>query len=157
MFVVVFQSPSHIQLFLTPWMAACQASWFLTISWSLQKFMSIELVMLSNHLILCHPLLLPQSFPASESFPISHLLASGKRRQWHPTPVLLPRKIPWTEEPGRLQYGVAKNQMRLGNFTFNFHFHALQKEMGLQCSCLENPRDGGAWWAAVYGVAQSQK
>ena len=41
--------------------------------------------------------------------------------------------------------------------TLHFHFHALEKEMAtfLQCSCLETPRDGGAWWAAVYGVAQS--
>ena len=40
----------------------------------------------------------------------------------------------------------------------HFHFHALEKEMAtlLQCSCLENPRDSGAWWASVYGVAQSR-
>ena len=37
-----------------------------------------------------------------------------------------------------------------------FHFHALQKETATHsCSCLENPRDRGAWWAAVYGVSQS--
>ena len=54
--------------------------------------------------------------------------------------------------------GVAESQTRLSDFTFTFHFHALEKEMAtpLQCSCLENPRDQGAWWAAVYGVAQSQ-
>ena len=39
----------------------------------------------------------------------------------------------------------------LSDFTFTFHFHALEKEMASQCSCLENPRDGGAWWAAVSG------
>ena len=46
----------------------------------------------------------------------------------------------------------------VSDLTFTFHFHALEKENGnpLQCSCLENPRDGGAWWAAVYGVAQSR-
>ena len=51
-------------------------------------------------------------------------------------------------------HGVAKSRTRLNDFTFTFHFHALEKENGnpLQCSCLENPRDGGAWWAAVYGV-----
>ena len=80
MFVVVFQSPSRAQLFWTPWMAACQASLFLTISWSLQKFMSIELVMPSNRLILCHPLLLPSIFPASGSFPMSQLSAPGRGR-----------------------------------------------------------------------------
>ena len=54
-------------------------------------------------------------------------------------------------------HGVTKSRARLSDFTFTFHFHALEKEMAtLQCSCLENPRDGGAWWAAVCGVAQSQ-
>ena len=54
-------------------------------------------------------------------------------------------------------HGVAKSWTRLSDFTFAFHFHALEKEMAThsQCSCLENPRDGGAWWAAVCGVAQS--
>ena len=52
---------------------------------------------------------------------------------------------------------VTKSWTRLSDFTFTFHFHALEKEMATHsCSCLENPRDGGAWWAAVYGVAQSQ-
>ena len=66
-------------------------------------------------------------------------------------------KIPWTEESGRLQvHGVAKSQTRLSDFAFTFHFHALEKEMATHsCSCQENPRDGGAWWAAVSGVAQS--
>ena len=61
---------SHVQLFVTLWTAACQASLSITNSRSLLKLMSIELVMPSNHLILCHPLFLP-SFPASGSFPIS--------------------------------------------------------------------------------------
>ena len=52
-------------------------------------------------------------------------------------------------------HGVARSRTRLSNFTFTFHFHALEKEI-LQCSCLENPRDGRARWAAIYGVAQSQ-
>ena len=97
--------------------------------------------------------------------------------------------------------GIAKRWTRLSDFTFTFHFHALEKEMAthsstlawkipwmeepdglqsmgllrvghdwatslllsctgngnpLQCSCLENPRNGGAWWAALYGVAQSR-
>ena len=66
------------QLFVTAWTAACQASPSFAISWSLLKFMSIELMMPSNHLILCHPLLLPpQSFPASGSFQLSQLFTSG--------------------------------------------------------------------------------
>ena len=55
---VVVQSLSHVHFFVTPWTAACQASLFITKSWSLLKFLSIDLVMPSNHLILCHPLLL---------------------------------------------------------------------------------------------------
>ena len=63
--VVVVQLLSHVQLFATPWTAACQASLSFTISWGLLKLMSIESVMLSNHLILCHPLLiLPSIFPS---------------------------------------------------------------------------------------------
>ena len=65
-------------------------------------------------------------------------------------------KIPWTEEPGRLQ---SMGSRRIGHdwatslspFTF---MHWRRKWQPTQCSCLENPRDGGAWWAAVYGVAQ---
>ena len=58
------QSLSHVWLFTTPWIAACQASLFITNSWSPPKPMFIELVMPSNHLILCHPLLLlPSIFP----------------------------------------------------------------------------------------------
>ena len=57
---------------------ALQASLPITLSWSLLKFMSIELVMLTNHLILCRPLLsCPQSFPASGSFPMNRLFTSG--------------------------------------------------------------------------------
>ena len=63
--VVVVQSPSHVRLFATPWPAASQSSLSFTISWSLLKLVSIELVILSNHLILCHPLLLlPSVFPS---------------------------------------------------------------------------------------------
>ena len=55
-------------------------------------------------------------------------------------------------------HGIAKSQTRLSDFTFTFHFHALEKETATHSSvlCLENPRDGAAWWASVYGVAQSR-
>ena len=61
-------------------------------------------------------------------------------------------------------HGVAKSRTRLSNFTFTerLHFHFSLSCIGegngnpLQCSCLENPRDGGAWWAAIYGVTQSR-
>ena len=68
---------SHVQLFVTPWVAAHQAFLSITNSWSLSKLASIESVMPSNHLILCHPLLLLQSFPASGSFPVSQFFMSG--------------------------------------------------------------------------------
>ena len=55
---------SRVQLFATPWTAGHQASWSITNSRSLPKLMSIESVMLSNHLILCRPLLLPSIFPS---------------------------------------------------------------------------------------------
>ena len=66
-------------------------------------------------------------------------------------------KIPWTEEHHRLQ-SMGSSQTRLSNFTFHFSLSCMGEGNGnpLRCSCLENPRDGGAWWATVYGVAQSQ-
>ena len=72
------QSLSRVQLFVTPWPAARQASLCITNSWSLLKLTSIESLMPSNHLILCHPLVLcPQSFLASGSFPMSWLFTWG--------------------------------------------------------------------------------
>ena len=60
------QSLSCVRLFVTSWMAACQASLSISNSWSLLKLMSIKLVMPSKHLILCHPLLLlPSVFPST--------------------------------------------------------------------------------------------
>ena len=72
------QSLSHVQLFVTPWTAGCQASLAITNSWNLPKLMSIELVMPSSYLILCCPLLLlPSIFPSIRVFPMSQLFASG--------------------------------------------------------------------------------
>ena len=65
----VVQLLGRVQLFVTPWTAARQASLYFTISWSLLKFMSIEPVMPSKHLILCHSLrLLPSVFPSIRVF-----------------------------------------------------------------------------------------
>ena len=75
---VVVQSLSRVQHFVAPWTAARQASLSITISWSLLKLMSIELVMPSNHLALCHPrLLLPSIFPSIRVFQKSQFFASG--------------------------------------------------------------------------------
>ena len=72
------QSLSHVQLFVTPWIAARQASLSITNSQSSLRLTSIESVMPSSHLILCRPLLLlPQLLPASKSFPMSQLFIWG--------------------------------------------------------------------------------
>ena len=55
-------------------------------------------------------------------------------------------------------HGVAEGRTQLSDFTFPFSLSCIGEGNGnpLQYSCLENPRGGGAWWAAIYGVAQSQ-
>ena len=67
-------------------------------------------------------------------------------------------KIPWMEEPGRLQSIGSQTVDTTERLHFHFSLSCIGKGNGnpLQYSCLENPRDRGAWWAAVYGVAQSQ-
>ena len=67
-------------------------------------------------------------------------------------------KIPWMEEPDRLQ---SMGSLRVGHdsvTSLSLSLSCIGEGNGnpLQCSCLENPRDGGAWWAAVCGVAQSR-
>ena len=81
-----------------------------------------------------------------------------QRRRWHPTPVLLPGK-----SHGRRSLEGCSPWGRWGSDTTErLHFHFSLSCIGegngnpLQCSCLENPRDGGAWWAAVNGVTQSR-
>ena len=69
---------NHVQLFVTPWTPACQATLSFTISWCFAQLMPTDSVMPSNQLILCHPSSsCPQSFPAWGSFPVSQLFASG--------------------------------------------------------------------------------
>ena len=80
------------------------------------------------------------------------------RRQWHPTSALLPGK----SHGGRSLVGCSPWGRKESDTAERLHFHFSLSCFGegngnpLQCSCLENPRDGGAWWAAVYGVAQSR-
>ena len=66
-------------------------------------------------------------------------------------------KIPWAEEPGGLQSMGSIESDKTERLHFHFSLSCIGEGNGnpLQCSCLENPRDGGIWWAAVYGVAQS--
>ena len=83
-------------------------------------------------------------------YPGASLLSMEKAMGTHSS--TLAWKIPWTEEPGRLQ------AMTTERLHFYFSLSCIGEGNGnpLQCSCLENPRDGGPWWAAVYGVAQSR-
>ena len=81
-----------------------------------------------------------------------------RRRQWHPTPVLLPGK----SHGWRSLVGYSSWDRWESDTTERLHFHFSLSCTGegngnsLQCSCLENPGDGGARWAAIYGVAQSR-
>ena len=90
-------------------------------------------------------------------YPIIFTWLNVWRRQWHPTPVLLPGK----SHGRRSLVGCGPWGRKGSDMTERLHFHLSLPCIGegngnpLQCSCLENPRDGGAWWAAVYGVAES--
>ena len=78
-----FQSLSHVQLFVTPWTAACQASLSITNSWSLLQLLSIESVIPSNHLIFCPPLLLlPSIFLSIRVFSNESILRSRWPQYW---------------------------------------------------------------------------
>ena len=85
-------------------------------------------------------------------FPFMHW-----KRKWQPTPVFLPGE---SQGQGSLVgchlWGLTESDTTERPH-FHFSFSCIGKGNGspLQCSCLENPRDGGAWWAAVYGVTQS--
>jgi len=86
------------------------------------------------------------------------VLECSWRRQWHPTPVLLPGK----SHGQRSMVGCSPWGREESDTTERLHFHFSLSCIGegngnpLQCSCLENPRDGGAWWAPICGVAQSR-
>ena len=81
-----------------------------------------------------------------------------RRSQWQPKPVLLP----WKSHGQRSLVGCSPEGREESDTTERLHFHFSLSCTGegngnpLECSCLENPRDGGAWWAAIYWVAQSR-
>ena len=80
------------------------------------------------------------------------------RRRWHPTPVLLPGKSHgWRSLVGCSPWGREESDTT-ERLPFHFSLSCIGEGNGnpLQCSCLENPSDGGTWWASIYGVAQSQ-
>ena len=113
--------------------------------WSLLLFSSVQF----SHSVMSDSLRLHE---------LQHARPLCQRRQWHPTPVLLPGKSHgWRSLVGCSPWGRSESDR-----TERLHLHFSPSCIGegngnpLQCSCLENPRDGGAWWAAIYGVAQSQ-
>ena len=118
-----------------------------------------------NHYITC---LCPQSqIPINGGFVVLNiciipvnmlLLLWDQRRQWHPTPVLLPGK----SLGRRSLVGCTPWGCKESDTTERLHFHFSRSCIGegnsnpLQRFCLENPKDRGAWWAAIYGVAQGR-
>ena len=89
---------------------------------------------------------------------LTHTYPLFRRRQWHPTPVLLPRK----SHGWRSLVGCSPRGHKESDTTERLHFPFSVSCIGegngnpFQSSCRENPRDGGAWWAAIYGVTQSR-
>ena len=85
-------------------------------------------------------------------------LGLRRRTQWHPTPVLLPGKSHGQRSlVGYSPWGHKESDMT-ERLNFHFSLSCIGEGNGnpLQCSCLVNPRDGGALWAAAHGVAQSR-
>ena len=106
---------------------------------SLPKLMSIKSVMPSNHFILCHPFLLrPSIFPSIRVFSSELVLCIRWRKYWSFSFSIRP----FNECSGLISFRIDWFDLLAGN--------------PLQYSCLENPVDRGAWWAAVHWVAQSQ-
>ena len=106
---------------------------------------------------------LPADLPGKPNLDFSSMLFAGKqelqwRRQWHPTPEFMPGKSHgWRSLVGCSPWG-RKESDTTEQLPFHFSLSCIGEGNGnpLQCSCLENPRDGGAWWAAIYGVTQGQ-
>ena len=125
--MLLFGPLSHVWFFVTPWTAARQAALSSTTSWSLLKFMSIESVILSNHLILCHPL--PSIFPNIRVFANESPLHVGWPKYWsfsnshsNEYSVLIsfgidiPRQITWTIKKSSLEREILKKNFKWSLF-----------------------------------------
>ena len=114
-------SLSYVQLFVTPWTAASQASLSFTFFWSLLKLMSIESVMPSSHLILCHPfLLLPSPFPRIRGFSSESVLSITQPKYWS------------------LSVGISPSNEYLGLISFRIDWFALLTVQGTLKSLLQH-------------------
>ena len=142
----VSQSLSHAQLFATIWAAADKASLSFIIPQNLLRLMSIGLVMPSNYLILWLPLLLmPSIFPSISAFSDELALCIRWPKYW---------SFSFSINPSNKQVSA---WLKIFKRIFPLETHHREGNGNpLQYPCLENPMDGVAWWAAIYGVAQSQ-
>ena len=125
---------------MTPWIAAHQASLSFTISWNLLKFMSIESVMLSNHLILCHPLLLLSIFPSIRVFPSESALPISWPKYWS------------------FSFSISPSNEHLGLISFRIHWLDLLAVRGTLKSLLQhhNPKSSILQHSAFFMVQLSQ-
>ena len=132
-------------------------SWSPTSSFHPQRYKPIPSIWRnaqSCHRVHCLPLSMAHS--KTQLHILVHFLW---RRQWHPTPVLLPGKSHGRRSlVGCSPWGCWGSDTTERPFHFHFSLSCIGEGNGnpLQCSCLENPRNRGTWWAAVYGVTQSR-
>ena len=132
------QPLSHVQLFVTPWTAACQASLFITNSWSLLKLMSIASVMPPNHLILCHPLLLlPSVFPSIRVFSNESVLCIRWSKYWS------------------FSLSISPSSEYLGLISFRMHWLDLLAVQGILKSLLQHHSSkASVLWCSAFFMVQ---
>ena len=150
---------------MTLWTVAHQAFLYITNSWNLLRLTPIESVMPSNRFILCHSLLPPSIFPGIRVFSIKSVICIRWPKYW---------RFSFSVSPSNEYSGLIFFRMDWLDFLAVqeilkslFQHHSSKASIlqysplfytpmvTLQYSCLENPTDGGAWWATVHGVAES--
>ena len=137
--VILVQLLSSVWYFATPWTAACQASLSFTISLSLLKLMSIESVILSNHLILCHPLLLlPSIFPSTRVFSSESALLIRWPKYWS------------------FSFSISPSNEYSGLISFRIDWHDLLAVQGTLKSLLQHHASNLDWRFVSYMIALGQ-
>ena len=131
------QSLSRVQLFVTPWTAAHQASLFITNSWSLPKLMSIKSVMPSNHLIHCHPLLLlPSILPSIRAFSNESVLHIRWPKYWSFT------------------FSISPSNEYSGLISFGMDWFDLLQSKGLSRVFSNNNSKASILWGSAFFIVQ---
>ena len=163
--VVTFQLLSCVQLFVTPWAAAYQASLSYAVSRSLLKLMSIESMMPSNHLILCHPhLLLPSVFPSIRVFYNELALHVNWPKYWsfsfnispsNEYSGLISFKIDWFDLHAVQEALKSLLQHHSSKASIPWHSTFLQRRQWHPTPVLLPGKSHG-WWAAIHGVTKSR-